>query len=71
MMKRNLVSIVKYAQLCEMHKQSIYNRIEAGTLKTVKMSFGLCIDIDKFPPQKEHLPVGRPTIEEKISQASK
>ena len=66
-MGSKLVSIAEYALLCGITRQAVYDRIKSGRLKIVRMKFGKCINIDKFPPTKAHYPVGRPTVQQLIA----
>lgn len=48
--KKRLVSVAEYAEMCQITRQAVHNRVEAGLLKFAKKQPVLLIDISKYPP---------------------
>jgi hypothetical protein len=68
-MKKNIVTIRQYAQLCGVSITIIRRRIGARNIKTTMVNGATTIDTDKYPPRGK-TSVGRPRHEKLLAEAN-
>lgn len=60
-MEKKKLSVQDYARKCEVSRETIYNRIDSGSIIPEVFKGCYVIDIDKFPPFKR-IKGGRPSV---------
>ncbi len=74
-MKKKLKSIIDYADICGVSRQTVYNRINDGSIKADRIVVGdnvfYLIDMAKYPPITKHKTGRKKIILTKNQQVSK
>lgn len=68
-MKKNIVTVKQYAQLCGVSITIIRRRIASGNIKTATVNGATTIDTAKYPPRGK-ISVGRPRHDKLLAEAN-